>query len=318
MKPARFIPFVLAALIAGSFGFNSCKKNYERLMAVKTTSIDASTYLAKGEIIDVGDGSVEYGFCYSTGSNPGINDIKQVVGNTSSARSFQANLSSVNPGNTYYVRSYVKGSAGVVYGGVLSFFVQGGEVEYYYDDGVSDYGWYTSPDVGTLYMGNLFPVNTSGTILSVTFLLNDKSGAGNDPLSVSFFDSNHNYLGGTLSFTPYTGSWMVQSGLNIPYSGNFYAMLTINTSTLTAPTYSLAEDLNGPNVGMNLAYYYWEGGTWKLISSMGSVGNGIFLMRVTVQISGSKGTIVRELGPGPGPVQPSNIPCRASALKNPA
>lgn len=301
MKPARFIPFILAALIAGSVGLNSCKKNYERLMAVKTTSVDASTYLAKGEIIDVGDGSVEYGFCYSTGSNPGINDIKQVVGNTSSARSFQANLASVNPGNTYYVRSYVKGSAGVAYGSVLSFFVQGGDVEYIFDDGVFDYAWrYNAGSYG--YMGNLFPVSTTGSISTISIYFKEATDAGQDALFVSVFDASHNLVASTYTFTPYAGAWIPLTGLSIPFSGNFFAMVCWNS--LPGPTPFLAEDQDGPYVSQDLAYYS-DGTSFARISTVTTAGNqkpGVFLIRVRATLTTKNGPVEKELVAGPGPV----------------
>ena len=306
MKPKRFYPFILAAVILGCLGLSSCKKDYQRLMYVTTTSINASTYLAKGEIIDVGSGSVEYGFCYGTTSNPGINNSVKKVGTTSTPQSYQANLSSLTPGSTYYMRSYVKNGSDVVYGDVLKFSVQGGEVEYIYDNGAVDYSWrYTPGSVG--YMGNLFPVTTTGTITSVQVYFKTASDAGQDPVSFTFFDSNRSVISSTYLFTPSSSAWMSVTGLNIPYSGSFYAMVFWNN--LPGQTNFLAEDQTGPNVSMDLAYYN-DSGTWGTLSSVTSAGNqlpGIFLIRVTVQLPTSKGMITTTLDPAQGLMDPVQV-----------
>jgi len=268
-------------------------------MVVKTTSINASTFLAKGEIIDVGPGSVEYGFCYSTSLNPGMNDNVLKVGTSSSPQSYQATLSLLVPGSTYYLRAYIKGTDGVVLGDILKFVVPSGEIEYVFDNGVDDYAWRINPTyVG--YLGNLFPVSTAGTIKAVSIFFRTATGAGSEPLYVTIFDASRNEIATTGAFIPSSGSWMSLTGLNIPYNGNFYAMVLWNN--LVNSTNFLAEDQSGPQAYLDLAYHY--GSTWEKVSSITS-GNqlpGVFLLRVTVLLSTAKGNVLTTLGPEPGPV----------------
>jgi hypothetical protein len=303
MKALRFTPLVLAAIILGCLGLASCKKNFQRLMAVTTTSIDPNTYLAKGEIIDVGNSSPQFGFCYSTNSNPNLSNSTVLnLGTTSSPKSFQTNVSA--GAGTYYICSYAKSSEGTVYGGVLKFVVTSGVVEYAFDSGADDYGWRINPDYDS-YMGNLFPVTTSGTIQSVRVYFSPATDAGTEYVSIVFFDVSRSQIGSTSVFVPTASSWLTQSGLSIPYSGNFYAMVYWNY--LLNPTNYLAMDQSGPNVAMDLGYYMSQN-SWSKLSTnpSGNQKPGIFLIRVTVLLSTNKGTVITELGPAPGPVNPGN------------
>ena len=298
MNKIQYSKILLAIVILFSLGMSSCKKNFERLVAVKTTSVNSTSFLAQGEVIDVGDLSPEYGFYYSY-SPALINPAIYKVGTTSSPKTFQASFEGL-PSGTYYIAAYAKSSQGTIFGDVLTFTVSGGDVDYYWDDGTSEYSWKMNPGYDG-YMGNLFPVTTSGFIKSVKAYFTPASDSGSDMLQVEFFDQNQLSIGYTNPFTPYASTWITIAGLSIPFNGNFYAM--VHWNYVMAQTNYLAMDQNGPNVSMDLGYAY-SGGVWSKLSSE-SVGNmkpGIFLLRVTAQITGKdKRSVIAELGP---PVTP--------------
>ena len=303
MKIMRFLTLIAAIVISAGLGLNSCRKNFERLMAIKTTSIDTSTFLIKGEIIDVGSGTPSYGFCYGPNPAPGLNDMVDSLGVTGSAKSFQTNIF-VSPGS-YYIRSYAKSSQGVVYGDDLKFIVRPGRmIEYYFDNGSDEYGWRMNP-FNDGYLGNLFPVSSSGTIESVRIWFLPASDSGSEYVSVAFFNASGDRIGMGPVFVPKASEWITLSGLNIPFSGNFYAMVYWNY--LIYPSNYLAEDQSGPNAYMDLAYYMSQKKWVRLsTSSAGNNKPGIFLIRVTVKLPPDKGGAITELGPAPGPVSPDN------------
>ncbi|MCX6287987.1 MAG: hypothetical protein NTY96_12820 [Bacteroidetes bacterium] len=300
MNRLHYSTILLAVVILSSLGMSSCKKNFERLLAVKTTSINSTSFLAQGEVTDVGDFSPEYGFYYSYSPNLSSPAIYK-IGTTGSPKTFQASFEGL-PANTYYIAAYAKSSQGTVFGDVLKFTVSGGgDVDYYWDNGHSDYGWRINAGYNN-WLGNLFPVTTSGIIKSVLLYFSSGTGTGSDMLSVEFFDQNHNSISSTSSFSPIASNWITISGLSVPFNGNFYTM--VHWNSVVSPTNYLAMDQTGPNVYMDLGYIHY-GSTWTKLSTdpNGNQQPGIFLLRVTAQLtSKEKGTVLTELGPSISPV----------------
>ncbi|MEI7492459.1 MAG: hypothetical protein WCK92_13750 [Bacteroidota bacterium] len=298
MNKLPFVRILLAVFTLSCIGMTSCKKNFERLVAVKTTSISSVNYLAQGEVIDVGGLSPEYGFCYGSGSNPDLSGPNIKLGTTSSPKSFQTTMD-LSPG-TYYVRAYAKSSQGTVYGDNLKFFVSGGDVEYYWDNGVADYGWRWNPGYDG-HMGNLFPVTTSGTIKSVKMYFFTAADAGYDQLNMIFINQNGYVMDSTSYFLPPANDWYTISGLNIPFSGNFMAVVHWNKTA--SPTNYLGMDQSGPNAYMDLAYELKDGAWVKLSTNTGgNMKAGVFLIHVTAQVTKNKNGVAEltELLPGPG------------------
>jgi len=293
MKKASSINILLIIIILSGLGSASCRKNFERLLAVKTSSVDTASFLVKGEVIDVGTDSPDYGFCYSRDPNPTLGNSQVVnLGATKTPATFQTNLPVSDSGYTYYVRAWAGSNQGTEYGDILRFYTNG-KIEYYYDNGTSDYGWKMSEGYDG-YMGNLFPVNTSGRIKSVKVYFNPYSGAGSEMVQVEFFDQERRSIGYTNPFTPVASSWVTISGLSLPYNGNFYAM--VHWNYVVTPTNYLAMDQSGPNAFMDLAYIFFQGKWSKLSSDPAGNGKaGNFLIRVTVQ-PGSRetGSVITE------------------------
>lgn len=90
---------------------------------VSTSSISTITQtgaVAGGNVTADGGAAVtERGVCWSTSSNPTTSNSKQVSG--SGTGSFTVGITGLNPGTTYYVRSYAINSVGTAYGNNVSF-----------------------------------------------------------------------------------------------------------------------------------------------------------------------------------------------------
>jgi len=102
----------------------SCKK-IEREPKVETgtvTDINTTSAKAEGNIIDLGEGIIDYGHCWSTTSNPPtISDSKTSLGAIARTGMFTSELQNLQPGTNYYLRAYAKGLDNVVYGRELVF-----------------------------------------------------------------------------------------------------------------------------------------------------------------------------------------------------
>ncbi|NQV03359.1 MAG: hypothetical protein HQ542_11980, partial [Bacteroidia bacterium] len=159
--------------------------------------------------------------------------------------------------------------------------------DYIYDDGEADYGWrYNAGYEG--WMGNYFPISSSGMILSIEMFFSFAEGHGNNDLTVDIFDDNRNLIGSTYPFTPGTDSWILIDGESIQYAGAIYVM--VHWDFVVEPTNYLGMDQNGPNAYMDLGYYCDGTLNWGKTSSLAS-GNGdpgVFLMRLQVQLTSGK------------------------------
>ena len=127
--------------------------------------------------------------------------------------------------------------------------------------------------------------------------------AGSEFVSLAFFNSAGQQIGIGPVFVPKALEWISLPDLNIPFNGNFYAMVYWNY--LITPTDYLAEDQSGPEAYMDLAYYMSEKKWVRLsTSSSGNHKPGVFLIRVTVNLPATNGGKINEFGPDPGPVNP--------------
>ncbi|UCH14059.1 MAG: hypothetical protein JSV22_13270 [Bacteroidales bacterium] len=105
---------------------SSCKKEEERIMAVTNDSIsDISSTSAKAHatIVDIGNGIEQHGQCWSTSTEPTLDDNENMTeeGSVNAAGSFTSTMVNLMPDTKYYTRAYVRNSDMVVYGNALSF-----------------------------------------------------------------------------------------------------------------------------------------------------------------------------------------------------
>jgi len=81
----------------------------------KITNVTSSSATCGGTVTNDGNSTVTArGVCWSTSSNPTINDNKTVNG--SGTGSFTSNITELNSGATYYVKAYATNDAGTAYG----------------------------------------------------------------------------------------------------------------------------------------------------------------------------------------------------------
>ncbi len=101
----------------------SCTRR-ESNAEVQTTGvydIKGTSVLAKGEITDLGDGILEYGFCWDHSAMPTIDHVKKSLGPVAKTGPFISVLQDLQPVTKYYIRAYVTDSYGTNYGNVILF-----------------------------------------------------------------------------------------------------------------------------------------------------------------------------------------------------
>jgi len=90
------------------------------ITTAEVTSITSNSAVSGGDVTNEGGAPVTArGVCWSTTVNPTITNSKTTDGTGSG--SFVSNLTNLNPGTTYYVRTYATNSAGTSYGNEHSF-----------------------------------------------------------------------------------------------------------------------------------------------------------------------------------------------------
>lgn len=119
---------VLLIFIFELFFTSGCKKeDPAQLPIVSTTpatNITVSTATSGGTITDDGGATVTAnGVCWSTNTNPSVNDSKTVDGG--SIGQFVSNISGLAGGTTYHIRAYATNSVGTAYGADMSFVTLG-------------------------------------------------------------------------------------------------------------------------------------------------------------------------------------------------
>jgi uncharacterized protein (TIGR02145 family) len=106
---------------------SSCKKEEERIMVVKNDNIsDISSTSAKAHatIIDIGNGIEQHGHCWSTNTEPSLEDNENITKNgpVSSPGSYISAMEGLMPDTKYYARAYIQNSGTVEYSNnILSF-----------------------------------------------------------------------------------------------------------------------------------------------------------------------------------------------------
>lgn len=111
-------------LLSTSVLLPSCKKEETQLVKVTTdpvSQISRTSGWCKGSIINEGaDTAIYYGFCWSTKTQPTIDD-NMVSTFDMTNRDFNAEIGLLSPGTTYYVRTYALTAVNKYYGNQKSF-----------------------------------------------------------------------------------------------------------------------------------------------------------------------------------------------------
>lgn len=132
----------------------------------KVTNITPASASCSGNVISQGNSPVlERGICYSTSTNPTIND--NVIAKGNGIGTFAVNMTGLTHETTYYVRAYAKNNQGVGYGNEVSF-----TTEPYYDFNTSKIKYSAVsklPEVTDITQGGLHTDAFDGPVLAHDF-----------------------------------------------------------------------------------------------------------------------------------------------------
>ncbi|MCK4357149.1 MAG: immune inhibitor A, partial [Candidatus Cloacimonetes bacterium] len=156
------------------------------------------------------------------------------------------------------------------------------QVEYVLDDGSYENGWTGNPGY-ELWFGNLFPVDDIGELISFDLYTEFNASAGSDLLEIDIFDAAHNLVGSSESFVPIADTWTTISCPNVPFDGEFYALIHYNYES--AQSNWIGYDENGPNANANLDWYT-DGTIWQLFHTAAGTVPGVFMLRATAMVQG--------------------------------
>ena len=119
MKKIKLILSSIILIALATTILHSCKQ-FSKVMYVKTVAvseINATGGNASAIIIDIGESELTaHGYCWSTSPEPTIEDNIIDKGSRESVGDYTATISGMNPGTKYYLRSFISGVEGTVYG----------------------------------------------------------------------------------------------------------------------------------------------------------------------------------------------------------
>ncbi|MFC2129444.1 fibrobacter succinogenes major paralogous domain-containing protein [Bacteroidota bacterium] len=114
----------LLMMVFMALNHQSCK-DPERIVSVTTDEVRDVSYTScvlKGTLIDLGEyGIGGYGWCYSTETEPTVDDLVKNLGEVAAPGTYTDTLTFLLPNTTYYVRAYAQDKISAHYGEQLSF-----------------------------------------------------------------------------------------------------------------------------------------------------------------------------------------------------
>lgn len=111
-----FLFFLLVSVL-------SCKriKNSAEVESVGVYEIKGTSARAEGEITSLGDGVLDYGFCWKQGAIPTVDHAKVSLGTTGNTGLFSGTVHDLEPVTTYFLKAYLTDNYGTTYGDLLLF-----------------------------------------------------------------------------------------------------------------------------------------------------------------------------------------------------
>lgn len=97
--------------------------DYPYLVLNQISTVNETGVTLTAEIISLGsDSIIDFGFVWSTGEQPTIEDFRQSISRNPSIGAYEAEITNcINNGDTYFIRPYLLSSKYTVYGNALSF-----------------------------------------------------------------------------------------------------------------------------------------------------------------------------------------------------
>ncbi|NBL63808.1 hypothetical protein GV828_01190 [Flavobacterium sp. NST-5] len=137
MKSVKILFLASALLMFSCSGSDEDEPGLPTLSTTAVSGISTTTAISGGNVSSQGNSEIiSRGVCWSTSSNPTINNTKTVDG--TGTGNFTSNLTGLTPNTNYYIRAYATNSEGTSYGNQVNFQttngpIAGTSVEYIYD-----------------------------------------------------------------------------------------------------------------------------------------------------------------------------------------
>ena len=146
-------------------------------------------------------------------------------------------------------------------------------------------------------MGNMFPVNTSGTLTSIDLYGIQNPDATERTVTIDIFDENREYVGKSEPFLIPKDKWLNVPLQNISYSGTFYVM--VHWYDTDGKTNWVGADENGPNAFAELDMLLYEG-LWGSVHTELGGKPCVFMIRANVNENSKSVTYGPDKAAGKG------------------
>lgn len=258
--------------------FSSCKKiDLKRIAVIDTdgvVGVGASTATAQGSVVDAGQNPTDYGFCWSEGSTPTVNNNTKSAGSAINTGEFSSLISGLQYETDYFIRSYLIDDAGVSYGDTKSFrtIAQVPSQWLYYDDGENHDGiGYTSGgnfDVAIRFPKEAIQEYAGGIISKIRFFPYEGDPA---EYSVTIWEGDESPVLKVLEFVanPNTGAWTeVNLTESYPINTNQGLWIGYWVENSLADTYPAGVDAGPAMTGYGDLISNDDGVTWAALSAI--------------------------------------------------
>lgn len=131
VKETRQIPALIVVIFFCIVLFFSCIKIQREAKVITKgySGVTATAATVTGEIVDLGNGVVDHGFCWSLSPNPSKINMYMPLGTSLTTGSYASVLPDLSPGQTYYIRTYIETEDGISYGNEIQCTTNG--ISYY-------------------------------------------------------------------------------------------------------------------------------------------------------------------------------------------
>jgi hypothetical protein len=293
----------LSSLLFSLIVSDTCTK-LKKEMLVSTgeiTNLLANTADATGQIIDLGDGAIQYGHCWAKTTNVDIAVYtKSELGTPTGAGGFTSQLTNLEAGTKYYIKAYLSDGVTTVYGKEISFTTTASSTPVLTTTVASAVTAYSASSGGNITSDGGTAVTAKGVCWSIATgptvansKTSDGAGTGSFASSVTGLTANTKYYIRAYA----TNSAGTGYGNELTFTTNSLGALvpTLSTANVTSITQTTAT--SGGNItsdggaSITAKGVCWSTTTGPTVSdskTSDGTGSGSFVSSITGLTSGTK------------------------------